>query len=559
MKHRYFLLSLLMNICAWAQVSISVQTEKGRRDFAENEPIVINVLLEVSGKNMTQQTPLRLFSTSKFEVLGSGSEQNTFVDEKTGYIVNQTLYQTIIRAKKTGKYKIGSASVTVNDKLYYTEPFEISINETAFASSIMARNEVSLRLSVDNLNPFEREKITATVTAYSKNIEAFQRLKKANLPSSPHLELTDTNHTKQEIEQKEEIHSQVIAVFSLIPEVAGTIKVKPVSIEMIAPSFIKNIVSNALTLQVKPLPKDKPQHFSDAVGDFQMRMNTPKGNTAEQGKLFPVEIILEGIGDIKEKGVPTLKSNRMYTVYPPKILQKQKSKDGKNSYRIEYLILPKNIGKLKISSKEFGYFNTEEEKYTEILPQSVFVEIKPTQTESQNKDITDKETEYTPKAFQGGEQSKPTPSMNEPSQNLSVENQKLWWIGGIFSLTLLSGLLWYRKKKSKTPHLLPKTEKIELKSLCSEALDTMNLAITQERFSDFFTAFFEFETQLKQNFSVEKDQELYTVLEHHHGKMVAEKFQSTKQSIAMEKYAPQHQPAHLYELVDMLKEVAIHF
>lgn len=551
MRYKYAFFSLFNAICTMAQVSISVQTEKGRKEFSENEPIIINVLLEVSGKNMVQQTPLRIFSTSKFEVLGSGSEQNTFIDEKTGYFVNQTHYQTVLRAKKMGKYKIGSASVVVNDKLYYTEPFEISINETSFAP--INKQEVMLRLSVDNPTPFEREKVIATVTAYSKNIEILQRLKKPVIPPSPQFVIVESNQTKQEIEQKDEINTQVIAIFSLIPEIAGTIKIKPVSIEVSSSnSSLKNLFSNSITLQVKPLPKDKPQHFSNSVGDFQLRINTPK--TVEQGKLFPIEITLEGTGNLDKNILPKLQSSKLYTTYTPKILSEEKGESGKNIYRIEYMVLPRKAGKLNLETEKYIYFSSEEKKYIELAPQSSWVEVK-TPIIPPKEHTPDNETKKYTQLIFPKEQSTP---INTSQNTLSPPSKTIFWtlLGGA-TFSFIGIFFLYSRRKSNLKHT--NTPQANIYHLFVDSLDTMNMAITQGQFSIFFSEFFMLEKKMKNAFSVKSEQELFTYLEKHYGRIVMEKYQNIQQTIKIESNAPQHQPTHLYELTNVLKEVATYF
>lgn len=100
MKKIYNILLLFASVFSFAQVNLLVETERNQRDYKENDEVVVNILLEISGRDMNQQTPLRMFDTSKFDVVASGSDQNTFVDSKTGFRVNRTHYQYVLRPKK---------------------------------------------------------------------------------------------------------------------------------------------------------------------------------------------------------------------------------------------------------------------------------------------------------------------------------------------------------------------------------------------------------------------------------------------------------------------------
>lgn len=97
---------LFCTVFAYGQVTLAISEVK---DAKVNQRFNLTVLLEIAGENMQQETPLRMPDLSKFEILGSASEQNTVVlDAKKGDIINQMVYQLSLSPKQIGKLKFGS-------------------------------------------------------------------------------------------------------------------------------------------------------------------------------------------------------------------------------------------------------------------------------------------------------------------------------------------------------------------------------------------------------------------------------------------------------------------
>ena len=84
-------------------------------------------------------------------------EQNTFIDQKRGIRVNQIIYQLYLQPKVTGKVKIGSALLTVNGKIYKSEPFDILVKETSRAETEYLSKDVYLNVEVQDKEVYENQ------------------------------------------------------------------------------------------------------------------------------------------------------------------------------------------------------------------------------------------------------------------------------------------------------------------------------------------------------------------------------------------------------------------
>ena len=85
------ILFFVMSAISYGQVT--VLTDVNTKEPKQNEPVVLTIVQEVVGENMVQESRLQLMDLSKFDIVGSASEQNTFIDQKGGIRVNQPIYR----------------------------------------------------------------------------------------------------------------------------------------------------------------------------------------------------------------------------------------------------------------------------------------------------------------------------------------------------------------------------------------------------------------------------------------------------------------------------------
>ena len=94
------ILSFLFALNVFGQVTIVGLTDE--KEFKQNKKFTITFILQINGNDLVQETPIKLPDFSKFEELGSASDQNTIVDSKTGVMINQIIYQKVLQPKLSG-------------------------------------------------------------------------------------------------------------------------------------------------------------------------------------------------------------------------------------------------------------------------------------------------------------------------------------------------------------------------------------------------------------------------------------------------------------------------
>ena len=547
MKHLIlFLFIIMIPSMPLAQVTLSVQTEKGRKEFAENEPILVNVILQTKGKDIVMQTPLRLFSTAQFEVLGQGSEQSSFYDEKSGLMVNQIHYQTLLRAKKTGKYKIGSASVAINDKLYYTEPFDIQITEGG--SYAENKTELTLKLSVDKSSPYLHEKVVAVVTAYAKNVDALKKIKNIRLPHHPKIQVLHSDFTKDIVEKNEDLHSQVVGVFVLVPQVVGQVKVPSIQAE-VNQSNAQKLVSNSVPLQVKNIPNSQ-KHKSKIVGHYDLKIIRTDASQSYVGQPSIITVTVSGEGNLDEQKLPTLQKSKYYDFFPPTVNAMRKN-DGA-SFSLEYIVLPKKEGKIKVSTENFTFFDPQAERYQEIKPQSVTLHTLP--KENLEPTALNRMMDYSKELLPFDAPS----SLPEKKQKNFSRHLSSYLLYGVPLIILVAVSLFFMRRKNSPsiPFEASATSTAQSEFETSESyLNTLFLSITEKQFGSYFSTYQSLHQYIRKRFHAEDDEALFLQVELRCGRNVAEQYKEIHQKIHFEKYAPHQNSDHFYELTQTLKQV----
>lgn len=122
-----YIIFLLISVISYGQVNLSVTPDK--TTYTARDVINLTIVLEIEGSEYnSQQTKLRLpdfkiqshwhrFHNEWF--YGSGDQHRNF----------SICYPACLRAETKGKLKIGSFLITINNKIYKTEPFDILIKD----------------------------------------------------------------------------------------------------------------------------------------------------------------------------------------------------------------------------------------------------------------------------------------------------------------------------------------------------------------------------------------------------------------------------------------------
>lgn len=555
------ILFFVMSAISYGQVT--VLTDVNTKEPKQNEPVVLTIVQEVVGENMEQQSPLRLPDLSKFDIVGSASEQNTFIDQKRGIRVNQIIYQLYLQPKVTGKVKIGSALLTVNGKIYKSEPFDILVKETSRAETEYLSKDVYLNVEVQDKEVYENQPTVAVLRAYSKNYDNFRKLENIKFPQQNNARIKPISYKKQDIENVNgEMASQVIAMFIIFPEEAGNVEIEPVS-AMVKTPEISKIVSNKVKINVKTLPKDSPENFKNAVGKFHVSIKEiAKTEPLEVNKPINVLVKISGLGNLDEDKLPKLLESKDYTFFKPQIISKlSTNKEGvKGSITAKYVVIPKHEGKIKISTEPFSFFNPELNQYIDLGVKSIVLNVLNSAQIAAQKSTIDIVDDYTANVLN----SVPLPVIEKEKHTQSYRFNFKNLFSGLAVLVMGTFLffLWIRPKKKalvtveNKPITTIREEEEKIKNLLKPGfeanLEYLKTLLSNRDYSAFFATYEELQQDAEQHIQQKFGMGLKAFLENYKGSQFTEDFRNLEQQISIEKYSPIHDDSHLEELYNSI-------
>jgi hypothetical protein len=319
-----------------------------------------------------------------------------------------TTYTYILAGKKEGAFTFEPATVKIGNSEYKSNSLTINVlpqdkanssqgagavqqqsasDQGASSSAAVSSDNVFVRMNISNRNVYEQEGFLVTFKIYTAvDIAGVNNVK------FPEFE----GFLVQEIEQKDiqwilenyngrNYRTATIKQSVLYPQHSGKITIGSAKVQAVLrirrqaggggrgffddffdtyQDVAKDLVSQPVTVDIKPLPAGKPASFSGAVGDFSMKSEinttTPKTNEA-----LTIKLTFKGNGNIKLLKNPEIKFPNDFEVYDPKATNdiRVTTSGSSGSKTIEYMAIPRHAGDFTIPAVSFSYFDTKSGTY----------------------------------------------------------------------------------------------------------------------------------------------------------------------------------------------------
>jgi hypothetical protein len=568
MKKLQYITFLLLSVISYGQVTLL--TDVNVKEAKPNEPIVLTIVQEVAGDDLVQQSPLRMPDLSKFDIIGTASEQNTFIDQRKGLRVNQFVYQYYLMPKVSGKVKIGSALLTVNGKIYKSEPFDILVKDgSKNPEADYLAKDVYLNLEVSDKTVYENQPTVAVLRAYSKNFDNFRKLENIKVSEQSNAIVKPISYKKQNIETKDdgEYSSQIIATFVIFPEKSGNVEIEPVS-ALVKNAEMGKVVSNKVKINVKNLPTGSPESFKNAVGNFNVSIEAiDSSKEIEINKPVNVLVKIAGNGNLDANKLPKIIDSEQYTFFKPKITSKlTTNKEGVNGViAATYVLIPKKAGKINISTEDFSFFEPNLKKYVDIGAKSLLLNVLTPQQIAANKTTLDVVDDYTKNVIE----TVPLPVV-EKKNNASYYSFN--WKNVLLNLALLfgCGLVFYyfvnKRKEKKVLKPIPlkpittiaeEEERIrnQIKPDFYSYFNYLNTLKVDGDFSAFFKTYEDLHHDVETYIERKSKESLKSYVQNTKGRKFFEDFKDLEKLMSIEKYAPIHDQEHLDELYHSIVKI----
>lgn len=554
-----------MSVFAYGQVELLAFADK--KEVHVNERLNLTIIFELNGNDLVQESRVKLPDFSKFELIGTGSNQNSFVETGTNTVVNQIVYLVALEPKHAGTIKIGSALVKVNGQFYKSEPFEIVVKE-AIAKKENRKDDIRLVLEIQDKEVFENQPATAIIRAYSKDMGNLMNIGTVDFAHQKNVKIQPLSLEHQDIEQNARAQSsRVLGVLNILPETSGLVELKPVSALYNNGGAPVKVWSNRVRLNIKKLPAAAPVNYKKLVGRYNIDFfQADPDARVEIGKPVAVVLKISGQGNLDERKLPLLKSSKNYSFYRPQI--KNESTNPENLLiSAQYLVTPNIPGNLTIESENFSYFDPKAKKYVNLgIPKVALTVLTPEQV-SKEKSTMEKVNEYSNTVLETV--STPVVATHKlkikPKEGLKwqtiITNYSL--MGGFFVFILIGA--WFVKryfssqqKEVQSLGTIQETENAIRQKMAPdvEAHFVFLKKIAQEKnYSEFFKNFDALDADAERYVKNNGATSLSQWLERRKGMKTAEEYRELKQKLEIERYAPVHSPESLKPLAEEIQSV----
>lgn len=322
-----------------------------------------------------------------FEIL-SGPNTSTSMRIENGVRSQSYGLSYQLQPRKIGKFTIGAASIKANGKAYRSSPFQIEVVKGR-ESTASTREELNAELKEQLFLKAEPsttqarigEQIVVDYKIYTtRDIETYNLLDESNYSGFFAQDLRRYNGREvREVIDGVQYSTKVLKRIALYPQQAGMLTIDPMILQLYVvtdksgrrrslfsmPKMTPvRVQTEALEIEVQPLPSGAPVSFSGAVGRYNMRstLNRTELTTDDATSL---RMFITGNGDIKQIQAPQLELPPEFEVYDPKVIEENSFENGgelAGKKTFEYLLLPKKPGNYKLAFG-FTYFDTDSMAY----------------------------------------------------------------------------------------------------------------------------------------------------------------------------------------------------
>ncbi|SHE86387.1 BatD family protein [Chryseobacterium sp. OV279] len=550
-----YILFIFASVISYGQVNLFMESDK--TDYNGKDIVNLTIILELNGVDLEPQTRFQLPDLSKFTIIGSGSVTNTVIDPATNTLITQKVTRIALEPKKKGKVKIGSVLVTVNNKIYKTEPFDVNIKDIIEKRSLATNmaSEMYLNMEIEDREVYQDQPTIAVLRVYSKNMDNFRKVKDVRLPNQDNINVHAISMSKSEIDPSGagNMASQTLAVFMVFPNEAGYVEVPSVSASVSSYANKNKIVSNKVKLNVKKLPEGSPECFKNAVGNFSVNVYNASKDKIEVEKPIHVIVKVSGEGNLPDMYLPKILASPDYEVFTPKITSKVApgTTGMKGEMFANYVVIPKKSGPISIQTEQFAFFDPASREYVDLGQETLALSAFSHDQILESRTTVEKVNEYTNTLLE---------TVNTPVLKTTTfkvkEKSKFHWSILLTNIAILVGLFviyllfktWQKKRALVRETTSPKplgsvaeTEKEIRETLKTDINDYFSYLENLKDNGDyqkFFDTLEEMDLEVRNQYFKSSSEEFRTFLESHKGSSVAEEYRNLLQRIQIEKYSP---------------------
>tara|TARA_B110000467_G_scaffold28831_1_gene25921 strand:+ start:345 stop:2048 length:1704 start_codon:yes stop_codon:yes gene_type:complete len=339
-----------------------------------------SITLTVRSQNSEEAPIVTLPKFTDFTIVsGPTQSSNSSYSIINGKMASNSSYTLawLLMPHKTGRLLIPSFQIKSDDKISSSKPIYVVVSKRSKNSKKTA--PFFVEASIDNMTPYRGEQVILTytlftrvdVTGFDEKMPRYKGFWVEELFSPTKLQLRKVQ--KNGIQY----HAATIKKTALFPTKSGIITIDPMIATISvrdgnrnsfsvfgSPSKQHTISTEKMTLNVKPLPDNKDGYISAVVGKWNIKSTIDRTNVM-QDEALTIKVHLTGNGNLKSVDISPYEFPESFEVFEPKVTvkdSKSKLKIGGEKI-IEYVVIPRSIGKITLPPFEIKYFDNSINKW----------------------------------------------------------------------------------------------------------------------------------------------------------------------------------------------------
>ncbi len=384
MKRWAVLLFSLFSLLAKAQDNdIKFEAVLSKAKLGQNERLRVSFEMNKDGDFF--EAP----SFNNFEVLMGPSQSisSSFINGKRSFSKS---YTYVLRPKKQGQLIIDSASITIDNTVYTTDPKTVLITEpidnpnAPKTAQDIADESLYLVATLSNDKPYLNQGVLVTYTLYFSPRVYINNFIPVENPTYKNFWSQDLPikeyETRRTTFRNESFNAVDLKTVVLYPQKSGSLALDPFALELyvqiptgrrdffgdpIMRSATKTVKAGDLSINVKELPEQgKPLNFSGAVGDFELSVEASR-TSLEANESTQIKVKINGKGNLKLLSIPELSLPSALEKYDPEYTDNVRvNREGMNgSVTNSYTVVPRYAGSYPVDPLEFTYFDPNSKSY----------------------------------------------------------------------------------------------------------------------------------------------------------------------------------------------------
>ena len=370
-------------------LSMGINAQTGKIAFtaeadAKQVPLsgYFNITFTLSNANGTSFQPPNF--KKDFKILNGPSRQIS-TSIVNGRASSEMKLTYVLQPKTIGTFNIPPAVIYADGTKMTSNRVSIQVikgkQQFATGADKPIEEQVFVRVEVDTTTAYIGQQILLDYKLYTVlNISNYNIISESAYDGCFVQNVrTFNNRQQREIVDGIQYTTQVLKRVSLFPQQNGVIKIDPANLQLgIKTGKRRNSFfggfqtkthytnTNALEINVIPLPQNAPATFTGGIGKFKMSaQHSASKITTDDGVSIKLSIV--GSGDMKRVSAPTIISplasngKPAFEIYEPSLKNDASYEnggriEGRKDY--EYLLLPKETGTYQINP-QFTYFDTD--------------------------------------------------------------------------------------------------------------------------------------------------------------------------------------------------------